>query len=211
MKTAHLIDVLAQDAPVKWRLSGRLAAAFAVGAALASALFMSGVGMRPDLSVAAHTMRVQFKFLFALTVLSGAAGAVAEAGRPDAARGPWAFVLAAAPVLLGAAVVAELMATPAPSWMPRLVGHNAGWCLLLIPALALAPLACLLLALADSAPPRPGWAGAAAGLAAGGIAALLYASHCPDDSPLFVAAWYSSAIAIVTAAGALAGLRLLKW
>jgi hypothetical protein len=211
VKTAHLIDVLAQDAPVKWGLSSRLAMAFAAGAAIAIALFMAGVGMRPDLSVAGHTMRVQFKFLFALTVLSGAAGAVVQAGRPDAARGPWAFILAAAPVLLGLAVLAELLATPAQSWMPRLIGHNAVFCLVLIPALALAPLACLLFVLTDSAPARPGWAGAAAGLAAGGIAAFLYASHCPDDSPLFVAVWYSCAVAIVAAAGAVAGVRLLKW
>jgi hypothetical protein len=211
VKTAHLIDVLAQDAPVKWGLSSRLAMAFAAGAAIAAALFMSGVGMRPDMSVAGHTMRVQFKFLFALTVLSGAAGAVAQAGRPDGARGPWAAILAAAPVLLGLAAVAELLATPAQSWMPNLIGHNAGFCLILIPALALAPLACLLFVLTESAPPQPGWAGAAAGLAAGGIAAVLYASHCPDDSPLFVAVWYSSAIAIVVAAGYVAGTRLLKW
>jgi hypothetical protein len=211
VKTAHLIDVLAQDAPVKWGLSSRLTLAFAVGAALAAALFMCGIGMRPDLSVAGHTMRVQFKFLFALTVLSGAAGAVTQAGRPDAARGPWAAILAAAPVLLTVAVAAELVMTPPSSWMPNLVGRNAAFCLVIIPALALAPLACLLLALTDSAPSRPGWAGAAAGLAAGGIATFLYASHCPDDSPLFVAVWYSSAIAIVVVAGSLAGSRLLKW
>jgi hypothetical protein len=211
VKTADLIDVLVQDAPVKWGLSSRLAMAFAAGGAIAAGLFMAGVGMRPDMSVAGHTMRVQFKFLFALTVLSGAAGSVTRAGRPDAARGPWAFILAAAPVLLGLAVVAELLATPERSWMPNLIGHNAGWCLVIIPALALGPLACLLFVLTESAPVRPGWAGAAAGLAAGGIAAFLYASHCPDDSPLFVAVWYSCAIAIVAAAGAAAGVRLLKW
>ncbi|MCL2429688.1 MAG: NrsF family protein, partial [Alphaproteobacteria bacterium] len=61
------------------------------------------------------------------------------------------------------------------------------------------------------APRSPGLAGAAAGLAASGAAVVLYASHCPDDSPLFVAVWYSSAIAIVAAAGFLAGARLLRW
>jgi hypothetical protein len=35
--------------------------------------------------------------------------------------------------------------------------------------------------------------------------------HCPDDSPFFVAVWYSSAIAVVVAAGYFTGLRLLKW
>ncbi len=211
MKTAHLIDLLAQDAPVRWRLPSRLAMAFAVGAAIAAIIFVLSVGMRPDMSVAGHTMRVQFKFLFALTLMSGAAGAVVRMGRPDATPGPWAFVLVAVPVLLALAVLAELLVTPVQSWMPRLIGENSVYCLAILPALALAPLACLLFALRESAPAQPGLAGAVAGLAASGVAAVLYASHCPDDSPLFVAVWYSSAIAIVVAAGYLAGARLLKW
>ena len=54
-------------------------------------------------------------------------------------------------------------------------------------------------------------AGAAAGFLAGAIGAALYATHCPDDSPLFVAAWYSLAIGFVAALGAVAGSRLLRW
>jgi hypothetical protein len=211
MKTADLIDLLAQDAPVRFGLSRRLAMAFAAGAAIATAVLVFAIGMRPDLSMAGQTMRVQFKFLFALTLLSGAAGAVPRTGRPDGGAGPWPAVLATAPVLLGLAVVAELVATPEQSWMPRLIGQNSMYCLVFIPLLAVAPLACLLFALKESAPAHPGLAGAAAGLAASGIATFLYASHCPDDSPLFVAVWYSSAIAIVTAAGWLAGKRLLRW
>lgn len=211
VKTADLIDVLTQDAPVRWRLPGRLATAFAAGALIAVAVFVSGIRLRPDLAVAGQTARVLLKFLFALTLLSGAAGAVARVGRPEAKLGAWAFVLAAVPFLLGVAVVAELLATPASSWMARLIGQNAVFCLTLIPVLALGPLACLLFALRDSAPARPGQAGAVAGLAAGGIAVVLYALHCSDDSPLFVAVWYSSAIAVITAGGYAAGERLLKW
>ena len=37
--------------------------------------------------------------------------------------------------------------------------------------------------------------------------ATLYASHCTDDSPLFVATWYTIATALVAAVGALAGSR----
>jgi hypothetical protein len=211
VKTADLIDVLAQDAPVRWKLSSLLAAAFAAGVTMAAVIFMLCVHMRPDLSEASHTMRVQFKFLFALTLLTGAAGAVSRTGRPGAPATPWTAVLGAVPVLVGLAVATEMFAMPARSWMPRLIGQNAMYCIAIIPALSLPPLACLLAALRESAPARPGLAGAAAGLAAAGIAAVLYASHCPDDSPLFVAVWYSSAIAAVTAVGYLAGTRLLKW
>ena len=211
MKTANLIDVLAQDAPVSWRLSNRLAMAFAVGTAAAMVIFVVAVGIRPDMSVAGHTIRVQFKLLFALTLMAGAVGAVSRVGRPEATPGAFGFVLVAAPVLLALAVLAELAATPAQSWMPRLIGSNSLYCLTMLPTLALAPLVSLLFALRESAPARPGRAGAVAGLAASGIATVLYASHCPDDSPLFVALWYSCAIAMVVAAGHVAGARLLKW
>ena len=53
--------------------------------------------------------------------------------------------------------------------------------------------------------------GALAGAASAGVAALLYASHCPDDSPLFVATWYPLATLICVAVGALAGRWFLDW
>jgi hypothetical protein len=57
----------------------------------------------------------------------------------------------------------------------------------------------------------PGIAGAAAGLLAGALSATFYAAHCTDDSPLFVAVWYSLAIAILAARGAIAAPRLARW
>jgi len=65
--------------------------------------------------------------------------------------------------------------------------------------------------LRSGAPRSPGLTGALAGAAAAGIAALFYASHCPDDSPLFVATWYPLATLICMGAGALAGRRFLAW
>jgi hypothetical protein len=61
------------------------------------------------------------------------------------------------------------------------------------------------------APTRPTLAGAGAGLLAGALAASLYIAHCPDDSPIFVAAWLTLAILIATGIGALAGCLLLRW
>jgi hypothetical protein len=40
---------------------------------------------------------------------------------------------------------------------------------------------------------------------------MLYALTCPDDSPLFVATWYSIAIAVVAGGAAWVGNRLLRW
>jgi hypothetical protein len=84
-------------------------------------------------------------------------------------------------------------------------------CLVLIPALSAAPFIALILALRQGAPTRPMLAGATAGLVAAAIGATLYASHCQDDSPLFLAAWYVIAVAIMAALGALLGARLLRW
>jgi hypothetical protein len=114
-------------------------------------------------------------------------------------------------LLLGAAVVVELTLVPADLWGTKLIGSNAMHCLTIIPLLSIAPLAALLFVMREGAPRNPGIAGALAGAAAAGIAATLYASNCPDDSPLFVASWYPLATLIVAAVGAFAGDRLLRW
>ncbi|MDP9812634.1 hypothetical protein J2W42_005504 [Rhizobium tibeticum] len=80
-----------------------------------------------------------------------------------------------------------------------------------IPLIGLGPLAVFLAALRHGAPTRPRLAGAVAGLLAGGIAATFYAAHCTDDSPLFVATWYSIAIAGLAALGSVLGRRVARW
>jgi hypothetical protein len=72
-------------------------------------------------------------------------------------------------------------------------------------------LAAALIGLRHGAPSRPAVAGALAGLSSAGLAATLYAAHCTDDSPLFVATWYTTAAALVAAIGALAGSRVLRF
>ena len=68
-----------------------------------------------------------------------------------------------------------------------------------------------LVGLRHGAPTRPAVTGAIAGLLASGLAATLYAAHCTDDSPLFVATWYTLAAGLVTAVGALAGRKVLAF
>ena len=68
-----------------------------------------------------------------------------------------------------------------------------------------------LFGLRHGAPTRPAIAGGVAGMLSAGLAATIYASHCTDDSPLFVATWYTIATALVTALGALMGPRVLKF
>jgi hypothetical protein len=93
----------------------------------------------------------------------------------------------------------------------RLVGSNSRICMTAIPLMSLPLLAAALLGLRHGAPARPALAGALAGLLSAGLAATLYASHCTDDSPLFVATWYTIGTALITAIGALAGSRMLRY
>jgi hypothetical protein len=81
----------------------------------------------------------------------------------------------------------------------------------MVPMLAIAPLLACLYCLRQAAPASPARAGAVAGLLSGAIAAAVYALHCTDDSPLFVALWYTVAVAGVTAIGAWAGDRVARW
>ena len=81
----------------------------------------------------------------------------------------------------------------------------------MIPLLSLPTFATVLYGLRSGAPASPMIAGAICGLLSAGIAATLYASHCTDDSPLFVALWYPIGFALMTMLGALIGRRLLRW
>jgi len=95
--------------------------------------------------------------------------------------------------------------------MTRLIGSNSRVCMTAIPLMSLPLLAAALIGLRHGAPTRPAVAGAIAGLLSAGLAATLYASHCTDDSPLFVTTWYTISTALVTAIGALAGPRVLRF
>jgi hypothetical protein len=212
VKTGDLIRALAADNEIRAMPLGRaLALALIPGVAIALGLHFAVLGLRPHLLTLLGEPRLLFKLCltFLLAALSGAL--VARIARPGAGIGRITLPLAIVPALLAAAALAELLAVPVAEWSQRLVGTNALFCLKTIPFLAAAPLVASLLALRQGAPERPALAGAAAGLFAGAIGAACYATHCPDDSPLFVAAWYTLAITFVVGTGALAGSRCLRW
>lgn len=123
----------------------------------------------------------------------------------------WGWLLLLPVGLLAVAIGSEAMMAPAMPMTMRLVGKNSRWCMSAIPAMSLPLLAGALFGLRHGAPSRPALAGALAGLLSAGLAATLYASHCTDDSPLFVATWYTIATAIVTAIGAAVGSRVLRY
>ncbi len=212
MKTGDLIRALAADSEVHPMPPGRaLTLALIPSVAIALGLHFAVLGLRPHLLALLGEPRLLFKLCLTI-LLAGLSGAlVARIARPGADIRRVTLLLGIVPALLAAAGLAELLVVPAAEWGHRLVGTNAIPCLKSIPFLAAAPLVAALLALRQGAPEHPALAGAAAGLLAGAIGAACYATHCPDDSPLFVAAWYTLAIGFVAAVGAVAGRRLLRW
>ena len=118
---------------------------------------------------------------------------------------------AVVPAIIVAALAVELMQVPRAQWLVKLAGVHWYVCVFNMVLLSLPILAALLFGLRFGAPARPMLAGAGAGLLAGSLAASLYIAHCPDDSPIFVAAWFTLAILIATGIGAVSGRRLLRW
>ncbi len=212
MKTSELIAALAADpVPEPIHLGRRIAAALALGVFGALVLFALVVGPRPDFAQALGTIRFDLKFVDSLALALPSVLLVLRLARPDARPGALALWLFAPLLLLAAAVVVELIVVPQDEWLRRLVGQNMRYCTTMIPMMAAPILAALIVALRAGAPQYPGWTGALAGAAAAGIAAFLYASHCPDNSPLFVATWYPVATLACAAVGTWAGRRFLAW
>jgi hypothetical protein len=212
MDTDSLIRGLSRDAAAGTPRLGRLLAlGFAIASGLAGLVWLVLLGPRADIAEAAATLRFPFKFAVTLALVATAALAWRAAARPGTPVGPAAMLLLIAPALLAAGVIAELAAVPEGERMARMIGTNSAVCLTFIPLIGALPLAALLGALRQGAPTRPALAGTLCGLAAGGLAATFYAAHCIDDSPLFVAVWYSIAIGMLTLAGALCGRLVLRW
>jgi hypothetical protein len=212
VKTSEFIAALAADpVPEPIRLGRRVAVALALGLAASIALYWLMLGPRPDVAAAADTIRFWLKFVdsaaFALPTLL----LTLRLARPDAKPRALALWLLAPFILLAAGVIIELLIVPQSEWMSRLMGPTALHCTITIPMLAAPILAALIVALRAGAPLHPTLTGALAGAAAAGVGALVYASSCPGDSPLFVATWYPLATLICMGAGALAGRWFLAW
>ena len=211
MRTDQLVAALVADRAGGTRPIGRgLMLALAAGGALSLVLFALELGLRADIGTALATWRFDLKIVAVLLGLGLAIVVCRDCARPDMPRHPLRRLLLLGAVA-AAALAAELALGPPGSWPQRLVGSNSLICLSAIPALSVAPLVAALFVLRRAAPASPALAGATAGLMAALAGASLYAFHCFDDSPLFVATWYTAAAVPVVAIGALAGSRVLRW
>jgi hypothetical protein len=212
MRTEDLIRTLAADnATRKSSVERWLTLALLVALIVSALMFALMLGPRNDIATAAAQFGFWFKFAVTLTLAATSAFLVIHLAKPGADTTLAAVSLVAAPILLGAVVAIEFTQLAPPARAMKLVGTTWRSCLTFIPLLSLPMLAAALIALRHGAPTRPALTGAIAGLLAGGLGAAVYASYCPEDSALFLATWYSLAIAIVAIAGAGVGSRMLRW
>ena len=203
MDTEQLIRSLAADNSHRARPVGYvLMLALLAAAPVSLLIFFAELGFRPDIMTAMRNPFFDLKFAVTLALAISAIAVALHLSRPEASlRGFGWFLLIPAGVL-AACIGGEMMMPQRIPMVTRLVGSNSKICMTAIPALSLPLLIAALIGLRHGAPSRPALSGAIAGLLSAGFAATLYASHCTDDSPLFVATWYTLATAVVAALGA---------
>src|SRR5882724_3172331 len=212
MDTDQLIRTLAADNAHRARPVGyALMLALLAAAPVSLLMFFTELGVRPDVMTAMRNPFFDLKFAVTLALAAAGIAVSLHLSRPEASLRGFAWLLLIPAGFLTAGIGSEMMMPQRLPMMTRLVGSNSRICMTAIPLMSLPILAGALIGLRRGAPTRPAVAGAIAGLASAGLAATLYASHCTDDSPLFVATWYTISTALVTAIGALAGSKLLRF
>jgi len=211
METEQLIRTLAADNAHRARPVGFvLAFGLLAAAPISLVMFFSELGVRPDVMTAMHNPFFDLKFVVTLAMAISAIAVSLHLSRPEVSLKGWWWLLLIPAGILGAGIASEMMLPQRLPMMARLIGSNSRVCMTAIPLMSLPLLAGALIGLRQGAPARPAVAGAVAGFLSAGLAATLYASHCTDDSPLFVATWYTIATALVVAVGALAGSKVLR-
>jgi hypothetical protein len=151
------------------------------------------------------------KEAFAVTLVLAGSAAMLRLARPAGrATGPLYLALSAVAVMLVLTVL-QLGASPPRLWRHLVMGRTAAVCPWLIISLALPIFAGVVTMLRSMAPTRLAAAGAAAGLAAGGLSALVYSAACDESTMPFVLIWYGAAVAATTLIGVVLGPHVLRW
>jgi hypothetical protein len=213
MNDQALIQSLCDDLhPVRpHRFEQQLTSGLVLGGAVSLMALVATFGIQPGLTESAGFIPLFLKISYAASLATVALVATVGLARPGSPVKSRRGAVAAIVVLLGVVALSEfaleLDAQAAHLWL------GASWqsCSLRIAALALPLTAGIGWAVRKQAPVRLREAGATIGLAAGSIAAGIYALACTEASAGFVLAWYSIGIALSTGLGALFGPRLLRW
>ena len=168
------------------------------------------MGIRPDLTIAATSLLVVWKWVLPGALLAAGISLAVALSHPESRpRKAWWIALSAAALGLGLFMTRAVIMPPS-DWMTAITGYSLPACLASIICIGLTGLIGGLAVLRRGATTRPGLSGLAIGLGSGGAAAFLYALHCNQDDPMFYVTWYGMAILGLGLVGAIAGQRFLR-
>lgn len=213
MQTDDLIAALAGDLPPTPRgaVARRLTLGLFGGEAIAFAVLLASLGLRPDLAQALGGYPFWMKWAFTIALCLAGFGLALRLARPDGRAGWLAWATVAPVGVLLVLALLELARTPVDGRLALLLGSSAAQCPWRILALAVPVYLGLLWAFRHLAPTRLVQAGFGAGLAAGAGSATIYALYCQESAATFVVVWYTLGIVGAGVIGALTGPRLLRW
>jgi hypothetical protein len=213
MKTEDLVSVLSAGAEtVDLRLPSRRWLLALAGGALIAFLLTAGL-LKLNPALRHETSKPMFWARESYCAVLGVLGfiTVVRLARPGLRLGVAPIGIPVAVIAMWVLAVVTLVAAPQQTRARLILGHTAGACPFLIALVAAPLLIALLWAMRSLAPTRLRWAGAASGLTAGSIGALVYTLHCPELAAPFLGIWYLLGMLIPTAVGAWLGPRLLRW
>lgn len=217
MQTDFLIDQLVADlGPVRPRSRGREALMLAGLIIVEILLFVTLQELRPDMPEAMATPAFWWKSgSFAVIAILAAAAMLTSLDpattTPRRLAGLWRGLAIFAPLALALGWLIDAGASGRGNLLARLEWRDGVDCLANIALLTLPLVLAFGVLMRRGAPTQPGRTSAAAGLAAAGFGAFIFAFHCPHDDPLYVAVWYGGAVLAVTGLARLLMPRLVRW
>ena len=212
-----LIDALVADlGAVTPRRSTQEAALLAGLIMVEGILFLSLNALRDDMPRALASMAFWWKAgsLGLLALIAAAAMLVSLDPATTTARrlsGLWRALALVAPLALALGWLIDAGASGRAALLARLEWREGLDCLANIGLLSLPLVLALAVLMRRGAPTRPDHTATAAGLAAAGFGAFVFAFHCPHDDPLYVAVWYGGAVLAVTGLARTILPRLARW
>jgi hypothetical protein len=211
MKTDDLIAFLARgETPTEQpRVMRMVLIAAAGGLAIAAGLVVAMHAVRPDIGAAMAP--VMLKALFSAAFAAIALPLMLNLARPGRPLRQRVLALLGFIAIIVVVCAISLIGMNPQERLRAWIGPGFPWCLVFVPLLAAPTAAALVWLVRGLAPTSLAKTGAAIGATAGGVGAMAYAMYCPVDSVAFVTTWYSLAIGLCAALGAVLGGRLLRW
>lgn len=174
-------------------------------------LGMTENAIRPDYAASMKQSLVVAKQIIPLLIMAACLPVLLTLTRPEAKPGYALWFPVAILMLMPVMLAVTLASARLADWPELITGPSSAQCLIAIPLLSVMLTLAQMVALRRGATTRPLLAGWLAGLAAGALAAVVYALVCTEDTPAFYGLWYSLGIACSGGLGVIAGRYLLRW